>query len=332
MAVNPVSLAETLRPWHGAGITCLLRDPVWTEGFEAAQAEPSNEVPRTPADTQGGTPFPLSVEDAGTPAASARPASPLSHRAAANSSPTQVSAQSIPQNTATHTESIYSQAAQSAGTHSPQGQTPFSARNSATTPEDLRENERSPVPFSPGVRNAQGTAPGMPQGAATPEMPDAWKRLLERTQAAPLLWTYAELGGDLHAQGNEEESRMRSQALRNLIGGLNLPKGSSCFWPLTLSEDWAEALRQEQAVQDTIFFHLGLEQISPKSIVLFGRHSAALAGLHSNLRLPFTQQISQGKLLVLLPSFADLQANKAAQAKATAYLRSAFSNFPALFI
>lgn len=317
MAVNPVSLAETLRPWHGAGIICLLRDPVWAEEADVLQAVTGSDESRQ---------FLSQGEESGvSPASSPNPAEPLSRIAVAKDGSGQLQTPNTSQNAAAALEKPLPPTTQAMGSSSQQ-RSSFALRANETYPQ---ENSPSLTPTSLDAREA---VQGVSKKIDAPEMPESWKRLLERTQAAPLLWTYAELGSDLHAQGNSEESLMRSQVLRSLIGGLSLPKGSSCFWPITLSDDWAEALRQGQPVQDTVFFHLGLECITPKSIVLFGRHSAALAGLHADLRLPFTQQIAHKKLLVLLPSFADLQVSKAAQAKATAYLRSAFSNFPALFI
>ncbi|MDR0828173.1 MAG: hypothetical protein LBN33_09935, partial [Desulfovibrio sp.] len=59
---------------------------------------------------------------------------------------------------------------------------------------------------------------------------ESWKKIYSRTPKAPLIWTYVELGLDLSGQGDPR----RSQFLKELIARLDLPRGSSAFWPLCL--------------------------------------------------------------------------------------------------
>lgn len=320
MAVNPVSLAETLRPWYGAGLTSLLRDSSWAERPDLPQADTGPDASHISisTDLQLHTPRPSRDLDRSSRQSEAVPE-------AGYSSEPMVS-QNTPQDAALPGGVNY-------GFSPSLTEKSLPVQYTASAFQDAEASMKSKPPLVPSEPTiSQKKATGQHSSPVLSEMPEEWRRLLARTQAAPLLWTYAELGSDLSSQSNDEGSRMRSQTLRNLIGSLNLPKGSSCFWPITLRTDWAEILGQGQQASDTCFFRFGLTQIAPKSVVLFGHHSVALSGLVLALRLPFTQQIVQGKLIVLLPSFADLQHSEPAQTKAAAYLRSAFSSFTTLFI
>ena len=163
-------------------------------------------------------------------------------------------------------------------------------------------------------------------------MPDPWLRLLQRTSPAPLLWTYAELGGDLQTPGQTPGSKERSEFLRALIGRLSLPKGSSAFWPITLAEEWDDCLAAGKPAPDAVHFRQGMTQLAPKALVIFGAHSCQLSGIGLNLSVPFTQSLSHGRLYLLLPAFDELVHSDALKERAAAYLRSACTNFPALFL
>jgi hypothetical protein len=157
-------------------------------------------------------------------------------------------------------------------------------------------------------------------------LPSAWKDLLEKTPAAPLLWTYAELGQDLQGRGDGE----RSAGLRELIGKLNLPRGSSAFWPLTLEDSWPHCLEGGVLPPDVAFFLQGLVRLRPRAVVLFGSHSCLLSGLDLSLRLPFTQQVKGGRLFLLLPAWRDLLADGVLREQSVTYLRVAFTSLSAL--
>ena len=207
MAVNPLSLAESLRPWRAAGITHFLRDVL---GSELEAAEPESEL------------------------------------------------------------------------------------NTAPTKPNLAK-------------------PADPPTATPDTWPTAWQDLFARTKPAPILWTYPELGLDLSGQGSSQ----RSACLRELIGKLQLPRGSSTFWPLCLEENGA------QAQAGTGIFKGGLFELAPKVVVLIGPRSVPLAGLGLDLHTPFTQQIVRGVLFVLLPEFSAMLENAALADKACVFLRSA---------
>jgi len=154
--------------------------------------------------------------------------------------------------------------------------------------------------------------------------PDAWQALFARTKPAPILWTYPELGLDLGGQGCPQ----RSACLRELIGKLQLPRGSSTFWPLCLDAEEDGT----QAQVETGLFKDGLLLLEPKVVVLIGPRSVSLAGLADlapdrgfDLHTPFTQQIARGMLFVLLPEFPAMLENASLADKACVFLRSALA-------
>ena len=186
------------------------------------------------------------------------------------------------------------------------------------------------APFSSDPK--QGLYPGADAGptsqpAAGPESwPAAWQSLFSRTKPAPILWTYPELGGDLGGRGCAQ----RSACLRDLIGKVQLPRGSSTFWPLCLDAaangDQGQTRAQEEA--EAGLFKEGLLLLAPKVVVLIGPRSAPLAGLADlglDLHTPFTQQIVRGMLFVLLPEFPALLENLSLSDKACLFLRSALA-------
>ena len=164
---------------------------------------------------------------------------------------------------------------------------------------------------------AQSTiAPASPR-----DYPEAWRPLLERTKPAPILWTYAELGEDLAGRGDKE----RSACLRRLIGSLQLPKGSSAFWPVRLSlpGEGESAPSAPEATGD--FFQAGLRHLAPKVVILLGVLAVELSGQEISINVPFTQQIHGGILYVLLPDFSAILAKPPLEERAGVFLRAALS-------
>jgi hypothetical protein len=180
--------------------------------------------------------------------------------------------------------------------------------------------------------------------------PSLWQTVLSRTKAAPLVWTYAELGIDLTRQGCRE----RSDFLRRLILQLQLPRGSSAFWPVWLPADAAgdrassaslelgpgaqmRTSRPDASPQyactpngSDIFFQQGLRLLRPKLVIFFGQSSLELSSLPLRLPLPFTQQISTGVLFVLLPEVAQCLASPSLAESTGIFLRSALSAIPGI--
>ena len=294
MAVNPVTLAETLRPWLGAGVFCLLRDPAGA-GMEAdtpeslpvrkealfsvltSKASAHEEVPLFVPDRASGSAL-INGDFGGPASSSAVPSAPA------------------------------------AGV----------SRNSGSP--EVPSFSGQPAALSSSV------SVGSPPSPVSRPLPEEWQRILQRTPAAPLLWTYAELGLDLTAPGRDMASKERSEILRTLISKLALPRGSSSFWPLTLAADWSSRLEQGLPASDSDCFLQGLTQLAPKAVVFFGPPACRLSGVALHLRVPFTQQIFQGRLHVLAPAFAELAESEAMKDRTASYLHSAFAGFPSLFM
>ena len=116
---------------------------------------------------------------------------------------------------------------------------------------------------------------------------------------APVLWTYAHLGADLTGQGSPE----RSAFLRSVIQNLHLPKGTSVFWPFAFPENTEGSGTTEQG---HAAFRQGVAVVSPKLLIFLGNDALAPMQGQIDLHLPFTQQLFQGRIYLLLPDFAAL--------------------------
>ena len=253
MAVNPLSLAESLRPWRAAGISHFLREVLDEDDGTIADTAPPSRPPALP--------------DSG---------------------------------------------------------------------QDPRLERYIPSELSPAAAPTSRPAPSPPRPCPS-TWPEAWQALFARTRPAPVLWTYPELGLDLGGEG----SKQRSACLRELIGKLQLSKGSSTFWPLRLDyKDQADSPDSPDSVgspgcaaqgiarPDAEMFKSGLFLLEPKVVVFIGPESIALAGLNDlgiNLHMPFTQQIARAMLFVLLPEFGAMLESPTLADKASVFLRSALA-------
>ena len=320
MAVNPVTLAETLRPWHGAGITCLLREPAFAECADAVEEAPLHA--RKEASTQAAD---GSVHQTGLPFA---PDAPGAHSAPSGNESDGTFTSPFP-----HTAQE-SGSRPAAGSSRPQIENPAPLTHPTVASSTQQTKDSAAVPAPPAHPSAASPAQkstGATQHTQT-DLPAAWKRILERTPTAPLVWTYAELGADLNSPSPEGGSKERSELLRALISALALPRGSSAFWPVTLEMGNAPGLEHDAPAPDSACFRHGLTRIAPKAVVFFGPQASRISGMGLTLHVPFTQALTQGRLHVLLPDLNELAHNEPLKNRAIAYLRSAFANFPALFI
>lgn len=149
---------------------------------------------------------------------------------------------------------------------------------------------------------------------------EPWESLAGRFTPAPLLWTYSALGQDLLGDGDKS----RSACLRDIIGRLQLPKGSSTFWPL-LVPNAPEPVKQP----GTSYFREGLALLRPQAVVMIGADAPESSGLPIALRTPFTQEIFQGRFYLLLPDFDILRSRQDMLDKACIFLRTTLSGLPA---
>ena len=253
MAINPLTLAEMLRPWRAAGISELLAE---SRIGETSTATPQSE---------------------GNPSAPEFDAEP---------------------------EQVPARAGKGLG---------------------VFQKAMRPVK-APARADAQAQKDSSPPVSRS--CPGAWRSLLERTNPAPILWTYAELGEDLAGRGDKE----RSACLRRLIGSLQLPKGSSAFWPACFfSPDGGEkapaSLDEEESAPGVAgsFFQAGLRHLAPRVVIMLGDSIVKLSGLELSINVPFTQQIHGGILYVLLPGFNAILAKPPLEERAGVFLRAALS-------
>ena len=185
---------------------------------------------------------------------------------------------------------------------------------------------RRTLPDTP--QSSSQNAPANAEAFDTSNWPEEWRTLMARTAPAPIVWTYAELGEDLSGQKNAE----RGDCLRQIIGALRLPKGSSSFWPVCLAsaEDGRETARAEMsphtpALAACRYFQAGLRLLAPKVVILLGTQTLSLSGLKLHVSIPFTQQIHRGVLHMLLPGFDELLAKPSLKEQSCVFLRTALT-------
>jgi len=157
-------------------------------------------------------------------------------------------------------------------------------------------------------------APTSPDAEFVTRLPALWRQILNRLKPAPLVWSYAELGQDLLEKGDP----LRSQLLKQLLGGLDLPRGSSAFLPLNLPGISPEEQERE------IFARI-LHFLNGRMLILLGQKALDLSPYAASRLQPYQAQIIDGRLLILLPDMRALQEDPARITAATAYLRSSLA-------
>lgn len=132
-------------------------------------------------------------------------------------------------------------------------------------------------------------------GLAEPDWPAPWLSFVEKVQAGrSLLWTYPEAGQDLSGKNDKQ----RSELIRKIITTLQLPAGSSNFWPHR--SDPKNSNEEEKA-----YFLKGLDSLNPKFILVFGPE--ALADINPEAEFAkYTYTGFNGRLLLSLPSMDEL--------------------------
>ncbi|MDR3174966.1 MAG: hypothetical protein LBU06_00295, partial [Desulfovibrio sp.] len=155
--------------------------------------------------------------------------------------------------------------------------------------------------------------------------PPAWREIFAKTIRAPLLWTYLELGRDLTGQGNPG----RAKFLRDLISRLDLPRGSSAFWPVCLDSDAGAAPDGTAAISraDREIFYQGVQILRPLMVIFFGAECADSAVPELENPGPFSFQFRNGALHVFFPPLERLLANSAAADLCADFLQHILSEF-----
>lgn len=173
-------------------------------------------------------------------------------------------------------------------------------------------------PESQGVSQSISSAVNVANNANFPnpnsKLPAHWEAVLAKVKPAPVVWTYKELGEDLFVKGNPE----RSQALKELIGGLGLKGGTSTFLPVEFPGSKADGT-------EAWCFGALLERLNGRILVSFGPEALALSPYASLGLAPFHEKIVQGRMVLCLPSFSDILSRRERFDSTKVFLRSAFS-------
>ncbi|MDR1489852.1 MAG: transglutaminase family protein [Desulfovibrio sp.] len=303
MAADPLKIPESLRPWHYAGIYCFLAN------------SPVNDFTSLPLEPPGGS---IAEHEA---------------RRFAFTRSTDLTDDRV------RGRVFFAPPEAFSGRDRP-GQDARRAAGIGMSALPVRDNCPSGVMDDPdpGFFITSGGGKNFPAGKALESTlaedgiisawPDPWKAIFEKTIRAPLLWTYWELGRDLTGGGDPG----RAKFLRDLIFRLDLPRGSSAFWPVCLGTA-AEAPADDKAAicpEEREIFYQGLRLIRPLMVIFFGTECADNVCLGLENLNPFGFQIKDGALYVFFPPLERLLANIAAVDLCAEFLRKVFSDFPAL--
>lgn len=178
MAVNSVSLAESLRPWKQAGLQYLFFD-----------AEPGAYATGLCAEMRSGV-------DAFSDHQSLSHAAPIHRSPASSSQAESATVSQVPKASAAalpNTSTLRSDAA-------PEAPSASSSGISGSMPRGL-----SPQPASSSETTSPLTVPT-----------DEWRLLLDKLSSAPVLWTYPDLGLDMTGHANAERSALLRQLIAAL--------------------------------------------------------------------------------------------------------------------
>lgn len=316
MAAPAVNLAETLRPWHTAGITHFLADSPFGHEYEPLEdcldAE-SMALRGSPADRA------CHCKEAGLTAETGALTDPSLKGPAAKEDPACF-------NTRKTGAFAQQKSASRAGSSSSVPPVAPSAASPAV-----------PSNASPAASpSASSAVPSNASPAASSVWPEAWAAFLPERRNSFLLWSYAELAVDLGGQPSKE----RSACLRDIIGHLDMPAGTSVFWPVALpvaDASGPEGLEPDAGSKpdaalepDAKAFQAGVDHLNPRVIVFLGKKAAVMGGiLPASEARPYSQHIVKGRMVICLPSFARLMKSPRDLDNAKTFLRAAVSRLRA---
>lgn len=153
------------------------------------------------------------------------------------------------------------------------------------------------------------------------QWPAPWQAIWGKVKSpSAVVWTYWSLGDDLSGRANAE----RGALLRKIIGSLQLPAGSSAFWPVSLPEvaATAESDAGSELIAAPEIFLAGLRRVRPRYCITFG--SKALRSFAPNLGLaPYTFTQFLGHRLIALPDIDILLKNQGTVPAVIAFLKTA---------
>ena len=202
--------------------------------------------------------------------------------------------------------------------NAPKKSRPAPARARPPAPVNVPASAPAQVSETTSQKTAMNIAEAGGSIGPDTKLPAHWSAVLDRVNPAPIVWTYLELGQDLFVQGDPG----RSRALKELIGGLGLKGGTSAFLPVLLPASPPEAAKDGS---EAWCFGAVLSRLNGRILVSFGSEALALTP-YAALRLePFHEKIVQGRIVLCLPSFAEILAAPARFEATKVFLRSAFA-------
>lgn len=280
MAASTVVLSEQIRPWHNAGLRFLFdEDGSIAQAMTDAQATASVQ----PAPVAQPTPSPVA--------------------------PVQQESQQYPQ-----------PAQQQPASRQPQQQVAQQSQQKTQVSQAQASQPRPQRPAQQGQRTHAVPPRSMPSLVIHPtnkppeEWPQQWQGYWSKVQIpSPVVWTYWSLGDDLSGHADPK----RREVLKKLISSLNLPRGTSSFWPVAASGEAAGELTPAPEI-----FLAGLRRLRPRYSVVFGSKALKSFMPDSTLRpYLFTQFL--GHRLIALPDVDYLVRSPNMLAPVIAYLRTA---------
>lgn len=185
-------------------------------------------------------------------------------------------------------------------------------------PRVLQKSQAEAAPEAIPQTTATVIADKMPEQPANAKLPEHWEAVLSKVKPAAVIWTYKELGEDLFVQGNPE----RREALKELIGSLGLKGGTSAFLPVILP---SSAPGADQDGSEAWCFGALLSRLNGRILVSFGPEALALSPYAALGLAPFNEKIVQGRMVLCLPSFADILSSRERFEATKVFLRSAFA-------
>lgn len=172
-------------------------------------------------------------------------------------------------------------------------------------------SKKTGTQVSDGESNGHDASHEAVVGLAVDKWPQGFQQHLNKLSPSPVLWCYEALGEDLFGHSDPA----RSNCLKNLIGKLQFPKGTSVFWPPSVPECEDVALNKS-------ILHQAIELLHPKLVITIGS-GHVLHLLQGNREpIPFTQRLYKGRMIVFLPDFPALISAPSLFNQSVLYLRA----------
>ena len=133
-----------------------------------------------------------------------------------------------------------------------------------------------------------------PRAAAAPALdttlwPQAWQEFFSRAKAGRVLWTYQFLGDDMGGKADPQ----RRALLNRLLKDMNLPAGTSTFWPCCLPQHCGGAA-------DPNIFWQGARALKARIVIVMGYKALRALGLPEGTSL-WSQVRHEGCLVYVTP-------------------------------